>query len=62
MAKRKFDLAEDYDILARPLHPNDSESSIPRVFFAGEHTNRQYPSSVHGAFLSGLREAARIAE
>lgn len=33
---------------------------IPRVFFAGEHTIRNYPASVHGALLSGLREAARI--
>ncbi|VDQ17657.1 unnamed protein product [Trichobilharzia regenti] len=35
--------------------------SIPRVFFAGEHTCRCYPATVHGALLSGLREAARIA-
>ena len=33
---------------------------IPRIFFAGEHTIRNYPASVHGALLSGLREAARI--
>lgn len=31
-----------------------------RVYFAGEHTIRNYPASVHGALLSGLREAARI--
>ncbi|KAL3091816.1 hypothetical protein niasHS_004532 [Heterodera schachtii] len=55
--------ADDYDTLASPVHPNDDVSStVPRVFFAGEHTNRQYPASVHGAFLSGLREAARIAD
>uniref|UniRef100_A0A914I0B2 Lysine-specific histone demethylase n=1 Tax=Globodera rostochiensis TaxID=31243 RepID=A0A914I0B2_GLORO len=54
---------DDYDTLARPVHPNDGTSSTtPRVFFAGEHTNRQYPASVHGAFLSGLREAAKIAD
>lgn len=35
---------------------------IPRVYFAGEHTIRNYPASVHGALLSGLREAARIRE
>ena len=37
-----------------------SRKLIPRVFFAGEHTIRNYPASVHGALLSGLREAARI--
>lgn len=31
-----------------------------RLFFAGEATSREYPSTVHGAFLSGIREADRI--
>jgi len=31
-----------------------------RVFFAGEATHSDYPSTVHGAYLSGQREAKRI--
>ncbi|KAF5402953.1 Amine oxidase [Paragonimus heterotremus] len=34
---------------------------VPRLFFAGEHTCRCYPATVHGALLTGLREAARVA-
>lgn len=43
---------DDYDILA--------ESVGDRVFFAGEATNKQYPATMHGAFLSGMRESAHI--
>lgn len=30
------------------------------LYFAGEATNADYPSTVHGAFLSGMREARNI--
>ncbi len=31
-----------------------------RLFFAGEATHSEYPATVHGAYLSGLREAERL--
>ncbi len=31
-----------------------------KVFFAGEHTEREYRGTVHGAYLSGIREANKI--
>jgi len=27
------------------------------IYFAGEHTNKNYPATIHGAYLSGLRAA-----
>jgi hypothetical protein len=44
--------AETRRILAEPVGD--------RLFFAGEATSEDYPSTVHGAYLSGLREAERI--
>eukprot|EP00210_Caulerpa_lentillifera_P000166 g161.t1 len=43
---------KNYDIMA--------ENIAKRVFFAGEATSRKYPATMHGAFLTGLREAANI--
>ena len=60
----------DYDQLATPVltsdeaysHSTEGELQLPRLFFAGEHTMRNYPATVHGAILSGFREAGRIAD
>jgi monoamine oxidase len=43
---------KDFDTLAEPVDD--------RLFFAGEATSRNHNASVHGAYLSGLREARRI--
>lgn len=42
----------DYDTLAAPVGD--------RLFFAGEATSRDFAATVHGAYLSGLREGDRI--
>lgn len=42
---------EMYDTIAKPYG---------RIHFAGEHTNSLYPSTTHGAYLSGLRAAGEI--
>lgn len=43
---------EDHDVLASPV--------AHRVLFAGEHTYRRQPATVHGAMASGVREAQRL--
>jgi monoamine oxidase len=35
-------------------------SVAERVFFAGEYTSKAFIGTVHGAYLSGIREAAKI--
>jgi monoamine oxidase len=42
----------DFDTLANKIDN--------KIFFAGEHTEREYRGTVHGAYLSGIREADKI--
>lgn len=42
----------DFDTLANEVNN--------MIFFAGEHTEREFRGTVHGAYLSGIREADKI--
>ncbi len=44
--------AQDHETLAEP--------ASSRLLFAGEHTHELYRATVHGAFLTGVREADRL--
>jgi monoamine oxidase len=41
-----------FDVLAQDIDK--------KLFFAGEHTSKAYRGTVHGAYLSGIREATKI--
>ena len=51
---------EDYDAIAKPV--SGLRSGKCNLFFAGEHTMRNYPATAHGALLSGLNCAAQVAD
>lgn len=53
----------DFDTLASPLPGESSgckEASALQLMFAGEATHRQFYGTVHGAYLTGIREAERL--
>ena len=45
---------------AATREPVVDDQGIPTLMFAGEHTTPFHPSTIHGAFLSGIREAYRL--
>jgi len=44
--------------MSTPIFDHTGEK--PTLMFAGEHTTPFHPSTIHGAFLSGIREAYRL--
>ena len=51
--RRPGSVLADHDVLAEPI--------AERVFLAGEATHSEHPSTVHGAYLSGVRAAEQVA-
>lgn len=47
---------QDITSLAEPVYINNQ----PKILFAGEATHERFYTTVHGAYLSGQREAARL--
>lgn len=55
---KNTDRIQDWEkILTLPITSNGN-----LILLAGEHCNEQYFSTVHGAFLSGQKEAQRLIE
>jgi monoamine oxidase len=48
---------QQLEAMSEPIVARDGQ---PLVQFAGEHTTPYHPSTIHGAFLSGIREAYRL--
>ncbi|MCV6613400.1 MAG: FAD-dependent oxidoreductase [Cellvibrionaceae bacterium] len=44
----------------RPEQRRELAARVGNVYFAGEATSSDFPSTLHGAYLSGLREAENI--
>jgi len=46
---------------AKPGMMDDLAANVNKmIYFAGEATNRKYPATVHGAYLSGVRAASEL--
>jgi hypothetical protein len=48
---------QDLEILSDPIL---GSTGLPLICFAGEHTTPYHPSTIHGAFNSGIREGYRL--
>ena len=48
---------QQLQVMSEPIFGEHGE---PLVLFAGEHTTPYHPSTIHGAFSSGIREAVRL--
>lgn len=49
---------QEYQAMGQPILNRDG--TTPVLLFAGEHTTAFHPSTIHGAYLSGIREAYRL--
>ena len=47
----------EFKAMSQPIY--DHTGTVPVLMFAGEHTTPYHPSTIHGAYLSGIREAYR---
>lgn len=56
----RLDCSRDAPSCSR-VPPRDAPVGL-EVFFAGEHCRNDFPSTVHGAYLSGLQAAKEVAE
>jgi lysine-specific histone demethylase 1 len=53
----RVEASKQLQVMSEPI---TSENGEPLVLFAGEHTTPYHPSTIHGAFSSGIREAVRL--
>lgn len=49
---------EDYEKLMEPIKTSDG---VSRIYFAGEHTSLHHNNTIQGAWMSGMRVAADMA-
>ena len=50
----------ELDAMSQPIYASNPEILQPLLMFAGEATTPYHPSTIHGAWISGIREAYRL--